>query len=203
MGGFSDDISKRQMRGKEYVPPSTEVLIGDEWFSAEHPPSDFLEGGVVHNGVVYVHSGSRIFCCDYQLLIASCRHPDADKPLKWSEIRDQDPIVNLLSFGQRLVMICKWTMHACDLAYLPLTDESPWVPLGRIPIGQQDCVEQGNVTSSAVLPTGGLVAIQEEFLLGKISHPLIHVMELSLMGKYYNRCCAAYIKISFILSVPV
>ena len=181
MGGYSDDTSTHQMRGKEYVPPSMEVLIGDEWFCAEHPPSDSLEGGVVHNGVVYVYerTGDNIFCCNYQSLIASCRHLDGDKPLKWSKMNVMtDPIVNLLPFGQQLVMICLRTMYACH----PPTDEWPWVSLGHIPTGRWrwDNNEQGRVISSAVLPTGGLLAIQEEH---RDSRPP-SVMRLSLMGKY-------------------
>ena len=187
MGGYHEvwtDILQRRasmiaLTGDESEDEPMEVLIGDEWFSAEHPPSDSLKGGVVHNGVVYVHdSRGHIFYCDYQSLIASCRHPDADKPLKWSEMNVITyPIVNLLSFGQQLVMIRGRTMYA----YHPLTDEWPY--LGHIPVGQQDNNRDayGLVLSSAVRPIGGLVAIQQESWL---SGPPPKVMRLSLMGKY-------------------
>ena len=112
---------------------SIEVLIGDQWFVAEHPPSDYLEGGVVHNGMLYVHERHRtghIFSCDLQSLIASCRHPDADRPLKWTEISEiRDPISNILSFGQQLVMVCNDSIFAHQSA---LIDEWPWVHIGCI-----------------------------------------------------------------------
>ena len=83
-----------------------EVLIGDQWFVAEHLTSGSLEGGVVHNGMLYIHGrgrGAKIFCCDFQSLIASCRHPDPNNPLRWSEIRLMyGPMISILSFRQQL-----------------------------------------------------------------------------------------------------
>ena len=149
---------------------SIEVLIGDQWFVAEHPPSDSLEGGVVHNGMLYVHERGRdaqIFCCDFQSLIASCRRPDPNNPLKWSKIKVMhDSAINVLSFGQQLVMVRKNEMFA----YQPLTDEMPWVSLGHIPIPK-------GVALSTFLHAGGLLvtySYQQQFF---------QIMRLSLISK--------------------
>ena len=144
-----------------------EVLIGDQWFVAEHPPSYTLKGGVVHNGMLYVHgrgTGAQIFCCDFRSLIESCRHPDPNSPLRWSEIRLICDPISILSFGQQLVMVCENRMFA----YQPLTDGMPWVFLGLIPIS----------ALSTFLHAGGLFITYQQYRYSKIK-----ILRLALISK--------------------
>ena len=139
-------IVMRKYAGESFM----EVLIGDQWFVAERQlRSDSLEGGVVYNGMLYIHGSgmdAQIFCCDFQSLITSCRHPDPNNPLKWSEISLMcGPMISILSFRQQLVMVCENEMFS----YQPLTDGMPWVFLGHVPIS--------GVTLSTLLHAGDLL----------------------------------------------
>ena len=146
-----------------------EVLIGDQWFDDEWLRSGSLQGGVVHNGMLYIHErgiGAHIFCCDFQSLIASCRHPDPNNSLKWSKISLMcGPMISILSFRQQLVMI---NYKNEMFAYQPLTDGMPWVSLGHIPISER-------ATLSTFLHAGGL------FIL---SYSDFKIMKLALTSKY-------------------
>ena len=149
-----------------------EVLIGDQWFVAEYPPSGLLEGGVVHNGMLYIYgssTGAQILCCDFQSLMASCRHPDPNNPLRWSKI-SIDPMECILwfgSFGQQLVMVCTDKMFA----YHPLADRKSCVSLGHIPISK-------GVVLFAFLHAGGLLVTYQQY-----SYFEFIIMRLSLISK--------------------
>ena len=146
------------------------VLIGDQLFGTEKPPSNYFQGGIVHNGMLYIHGSDirdQIFCCDFQSLIASCRHPDPNNQLRWSEISSMYAI-SILSFRQQLVMVCKKEMFA----YQPLTDRMPWVSLGHIPISK-------GVALSTFLHAGGLFVL----IADQDSYFEFIIMRLSLTSK--------------------
>ena len=147
-----------------------EVLIGDRWFITEHPPSESLVGGVVHNGILYSGTGAHVVCCDFESLIASCRHPDPNNPLKWSKIRLMcGPMISILSFRQQLVMVSENEMFA----YQPLTDRMPWVSLGNIvPISE-------GVILSAFLHAGSLLVLVAD----QQGYSEFTIMRLSLISK--------------------
>ena len=153
-----------------------EILIGDQWFVARHLPNVSLEGGVAHNGMLYVHGRSShtykqcnyIFSCDLRSLIASCRHPAAHNPLKWSKMGEiRDPIVNMLLFRQQLVVVCEKTIHA----YHPVMDVWPCI----LVIGRY-LYDVEAVKSSAIL-TGDLLAVQKSKLA------TWQIMRMSLKSK--------------------
>ena len=151
-----------------------EVLIGDRWFITEHPPSESLVGGIVHNGILYSGTGAHIVCCDFQSLIASCRWPDPNNPLRWRVTRLMyGPMISILSFGQQLVVVCENEMFACQL--------TAWVSLGHIPISD-------GVTLSTVLHAGGLLLIYQQYSYSKFK-----IMRLSLISK----CSTLSILLSF------
>ena len=172
--------------------PFIEVLIGDQWFHAEQPGPllggssrfkgdfslrrGFFQGGIIHNGMLYVHGWHNTYSCDFQSLIAFCRHPYRYQQVKWRELSPsvRAAVVSmLLNFREQLVMVCQNMMYL----HFPLIDNWPWASMGRIPV-EKILGHPGEVISSAVLPTGDVLAIRG------FRHRRVEFMRMSLISKY-------------------
>ena len=173
------------------------VLVGEEWFKTILPShlsrNLWVSDCILINGTLYISGGGKFAYCDFQSLIASCRQPDASRPLIWSKIilfSGQ----SVLSFGQQVVSVTRERV----VAHHPLINEWSSISLGRVPM-ESILRAQGQVVSSAVLPNGDVITVC------RISQPIglqYKFMKMSLKCKYFNYH-QLHLILSFNFSVPI